>query len=185
MKLVDQTELMMNCLHGHKIPKSLEKLWDLWEYEQDFLVESCRITRLFTSLDLLMEDYGEQFMQESQDTACNIRAHHEIFKRLGFFALTDNQEYLAFDLHSGNSDNPPIVKLDSEGQYSWLGIDLEEAIYWLAEEYEQGETALEWLRDHRFKLEMIREFGASTQLLASLGKLHEQYYWEFKGEEHT
>ncbi|MGC5324365.1 hypothetical protein [Brevibacillus sp. SYSU BS000544] len=179
MRLVDQTELMMKCFHGNPVPKSLVKLWDVWEDEQDFLVGCCRIRQLITSLDLLMEDYGEQFMKESKDIACNIKAHHQLFERLGFFAITDNQEYLAIDLASSNRDNPPVAILDSEGQYSWLGMNLEEAIYRLAEDYDLGDIALEWLRIHRFNIEQISEPEGAMRFLPSLRKIHEQYYKTF------
>lgn len=160
MRLVDQTELMMKCFHGNPVPKSLVKLWDVWEDEQDFLVGCCRIRQLITSLDLLV-------------------AHHQLFERLGFFAITDNQEYLAIDLASSNRDNPPIVILDNEGQYSWLGMNLEEAIYRLAEKYDLGEIALEWLQVHKFNLEQISEPEGSMRFIPSLRKIHEQYYKTF------
>lgn len=112
---------------------------------------------LLTSLDILDDGYGDAVAAEGEDIAANVRAHRRIFERLGFFAEDDDGVLWAFDL-AANLEEPPVVGLDTEGHYDWLGIDLEQVLV-------QDQEAA-WV---------------ATQFLPSLGELQVRYYYEEKG----
>lgn len=148
MKL-SPTLVSRTCLGGRACPPSLTKLWD--DYGRRALPDTYGIKRLLSSLDALEAGYGAAIEAEGPDTAANVRAHRRVFERLGFFAEDNNGALWAFD-HAANVDEPPVVALDTEGQYSWLGIDLAQAL----------------AHDERAA-------GVSTQFLPGLDDLHRAY----------
>jgi hypothetical protein len=115
------------------------------------------VQRLLTNLDVLEDGYGDAIAAEGGDVAANVRAHRRVFERLGFFAEGEDGVLWALDLTS-NVEEPPVVGLDTEGQYAWLGIDLAQVLG-------RDEEAA-WV---------------ATQFLPSLSKLQARYYHEEKG----
>ena len=167
-------KISKSCLNGHPIPSGLEKLWLATTNGDAFLAEHLGI-ELLTSLALLDDGYSVEIAQGDPTALANVRAHRRIFRHVGFFAGCHERQ-LAFDFAS-KSDSPPVVRLDSEGQYDWQGIDVAEAISRIGEELQVAETD-EWLRSIGLPVGTTGEIGASTQFLASISDLHERYYYE-------
>ncbi|HSZ58128.1 MAG TPA: hypothetical protein VK797_20865 [Tepidisphaeraceae bacterium] len=162
------------CLNGRPLPSGLEKLWAAREHGDRFLSDHLGI-ELFTSLDLLDAGYNAEIAQGNGEVLANVRAHRRVFSRVGFFAGT-HESQLAFDFES-HPIVPPVVRLDSEGQYEWQGIDLVEAIFRTGADLGLQETS-EWLTSVGLPIGTVDEIGASTQFLPSIGDLQERYYYE-------
>lgn len=165
-----------NCLRGRPVPRALAQVWAAVDDDDDYLSDQFEIA-LLTSLDALEDGYGEAIARESDEIAANVRAHHSVFERLGFFAEGPDGDLLAFDFESGPADNPPVVKLDSEGQYEWLGIDLAEALLRIAEDQDELESMQEWLDEREIAHAELAVFGATTQFLPSIGDLHTRRFY--------
>jgi hypothetical protein len=163
------------------MPLSLKVLWDAYEKSDNFVREVLGFS-LLTSSALLDNEYAEEFGKENPDIAANVRAHQTVFSRLGFFAADDNSGFLAFGQQGFSKDDPPVLELDSEGQYSWLGLNLSEAILRTAESIQEEDAAVEWLAKHGMPCMDVGEIGSSTQFLPSLADLHKRLYWQIKGE---
>src|SRR6185437_1098385 len=115
------------------------------------------VRRLLTTLDVLDEGYGGGIASGGDEVAASVRAHRRVFERLGFFAEDHDGVLWAFDL-AADLEEPPVVGLDTEGQYEWLGTDLPQVLA-------QDEEAM-WV---------------ATQFLPTLGELHDRYYCEEMG----
>ena len=153
---VSPAQISRVCLRGRACPDSLAKLWDA--HARGALPETYGIRRLLSSLDVLEDGYGAADRgRKGADIAANVRAHRRVFERLGFFAEDSDGALWAFDL-GAVVDEPPVVALDAEGQYSWIGIDLAQV---LAHDEEGA--------------------GVSTQFLPGLDDLHRGYYAEETG----
>ena len=154
------TQISRACLRGRPCPPSLTKLWDA--YGRGDLPGTYGIERLLSSLDVLESGYGAAIEAEGPETAANVRAHRRLFERLGFFAEDTNGALWAFDLTAfdltAHVDEPPVVALDTEGRYSWLGMDLARVIA-------RDESAA----------------SVSTQFLPGLDDLHRGYYAQERG----
>jgi hypothetical protein len=181
MEAKRKSALSKQCFHGAPMPKSIEKLWDAVEEEDDFITDTLALT-LLESRDALNDGYGDELLEESEDTAANVRAHRKVFERLAFFAQGDDGELFAFDLETGPKDDPPIVKLDTEGEYDWVGVNLAETIFRLAEDVDEGEEAESWLEENEWSTGPWGELGSTTGHLPSLGKLQAGLYWELVGK---
>jgi hypothetical protein len=96
-------------------------------------------------------------LHDGGDVAANVRAHRRVFERLGFFAEDHDGSLWAFDLASP-VEEPPVVGLDTEGQYAWLRVDLAQAF--------ARDEEVAWV---------------ATQFLPSLGDLQVRYHHEEKG----
>jgi len=154
---------------------------ELWERHSDILAHSCGIREPLLSLDPVLEAYG--MPAEAGDNprlAAHYKAHHRMFEKLDFFAVTARGEFLAFYRTEGYSGNPPVAKLDSEGQYGWAGADLADALYWAAED--EGSDLTGWLKDQGFACPEGFVLGASTQFLPGIDKWHLRFYREWLGE---
>jgi hypothetical protein len=172
------------CLHGKPLPASLKVLWNAQQRRDQFL-ETRLDLELLSSLAALEDGYGEGIADGNADILANVRAHHRVFSRLGFFAQDGDGGFLAFDLASPSAD-PPVVLLDNEGQYGWQGIHLAEAIFRMVR-HEDGAVALAWLAAHGLPVEGPNDFdqvdiGASTQFLPSMRSLKERMDAEELGE---
>lgn len=171
--------ISQQCLNGQAVPSGLGQLWLAKSRGDNFLADGLGI-ELLTSIGLLDAGYGEEIAQGDETILANVRAHRRVFNRIGFFAACD--EYgcqLAFDFVSDPVD-PPIVRLDSEGQYDWQGASLAEAILRFGEDLGVEETG-QWLTNIGLPVMPLVEFGASTQFLPSIGDLHERFYNEESG----
>ena len=169
------------CFFGKPLPRPLEVLWEAAEAEDEFLTETLSLT-LLTSRDVLNDGYGDELLSEGEDIAANVRAHRRLFERLAFFAQSDDGELLAFDLQSGPLDDPPVIKLDTEGEYEWLGINTAEAIYRLSADLEEEDAAREWLEEVDLNFDEPGELGSTTGHLPALGKLQASWYRELLGK---
>jgi hypothetical protein len=181
----NQLAVSQNCLHGKPLPKSLEILWAAQERRDAYLADEIRL-ELLTSVDELNEGYGEAIAGDDADILANVRAHQRVFARLGFFAKDEDGGFYASDLASPAAD-PPVVWLDSEGQYTWRGIHLAEAVFRLTGVLDRGAEALAWLSEHGLPVDGPRDFGrveigATTQFLPSMKDLHKRHYLELLGK---
>jgi hypothetical protein len=154
------------------MPRALSLLWAVK------LAGDLDEPQLLDSLDALDAGYGDAIAAESEDIGANVRAHRRLFTRLGFFARTVDDRLLALDLASATPEDPPVVALDSEGRYSWLGRNIADALFRIGDCSEQMKT---WLARHGLRGEEPGDIGASTQFLPSLGDLHARYYAEEQG----
>jgi hypothetical protein len=175
-----EEQISRTCLHGRALPRSLKVLWVEAETGNGVLIRTFGIERLLTDLTQLDIGYGEAVASESPDIAANIRAHRLVFEQIGFFAALRDDEFLGFWLRD-DSPEPAVVRLDSEGQYAWLGITAAEALFHLGHNKTQDEPALRWLRENALKLAESSEMGASTQFLPDLGDLHAEMYYAYLG----
>jgi hypothetical protein len=175
-----RSAISKQCLQGAPMPKSLEALWDAFDDEDELVIETLGLS-LLTSRDVLGDGYGDELLKESEDVAANDRAHRKVFERLAFFAQADDGELLAFDVTLEPKTDPPIVQLDTEGEYEWLGVNLSEAICRLAESLDAEDEAREWLEEHDLSAADWGELGSTTGHLPSLGKLQRRYYRELLG----
>jgi hypothetical protein len=162
-----------NCFHGRSMPRSLATLWSSVEGGDDTLARTFRI-ELLSDLGALDAGYGDAIASESADIAANVRAHREVFAHLGFFAALEDDEFLAYWLVDPSAE-PPVVKLDNEGQYSWKGRNLAEALFRLAEQRDP-DGARRWLSARGLELGEVGELGASTQFLPDLSQLQQSKY---------
>src|SRR5438045_2502795 len=167
-----ERRVVARCLRGHPMPTSLKRLWEAKSAGDLDRLE------LLDSLDVLEQGYGPAIAAKSGDIAANVRAHQRVFARLGFFAETVGDMLLAIDLESPDPDDPPVVELDTEGSYSWLGRNVADALF---HEDGRSERRREWLERHGLVGAQPGEVGASTQFLPSLGELHERYFAEESG----
>ena len=171
----DQTKPAISaaCLHGRPVPRSLEVLWDVAEETRS---ELFGIGKLLQDSGVLDEGYGEALLEESEDIAANVRAHRETFREIGFFAELDGGDLLGYWLESGQAE-PPIVKLDTEGTYSWEGVDAGEALLRLAIDREQEDEAREWLAGAGLDPGELGEVGVATQTLPDVDKRKDARYY--------
>lgn len=176
----DKQRLSRECLLGRSVPPSLEILWD-GAHAGDGVLDRCQIVRLLTDRTPLDDGYGDAIAGESGDIAANVKAHRTIFEQLGFFAALEDGGLLAYWLKSPARE-PPVVELDTEGQYRWLGNDAAEALWWLAKENEEDETVESWLTAHGLASSPPGELGASTQFLPDLNELQAREYRQRRGE---
>ncbi len=172
------------CLRGRPVPPSLARIWAAYEAGDDFLGKAIELT-LLTSLQPLDAGYGDAIAWESADIAANVRAHRAVFERLGFFAEDGDGGFLAFDLTAALAEDPPVIHLDSEGQYEWLGANLGEALMRRAEDCGCEAAMAHWLSAHGVEAALLGAFGASTQFLPSLRDLHSGLYYAHRGEPHA
>jgi hypothetical protein len=168
------------CLGGRALPSGLAAMWKAQEAGDPFLADALGAT-LLTSLEPLEDGYGEGIAEGNPDILANVRAHQQAFKRLGVIAEDDDSGFLAYDFQTGPVDNPPVVQLDSEGQYSWKGANLGEALYRVAEDKGEPEEAKEWLAAHGLAVGELGVLGSTTQFLPSIKDWHSGLYYEFKG----
>jgi hypothetical protein len=169
------------CLRGRPVPRSLQILWKAQEDNDPFLADALWLT-LLTAPDEAEEGYTESFAGDDPDVLANVRAHRHVFERLGFFAKEDNGEGLAFDFQSGDASEPPVIELDTEGQYGWKGANLAEAIFRIAEDRDQGDDARAWLAAHDLALGDLGELGSTSQFLPSIQDYQEREYYKLRGE---
>jgi len=169
------------CLGGRPLPSGLATLWKAHEEGDAFLADDLGIT-LLTSLDPLEDGYGESIAEGNPDILANVRAHRKAFERLGLFAKDDDSGFLGYDFQMGPADDPPVVQLDSEGQYSWKGANLAEALYRVAEDKGDPDKAKEWLAAHGLPVGELGVLGSTTQFLPSITDWHSELYYEFKGQ---
>ena len=166
-----------NCLGGRPWPASLETLWGL---KDDPFVSDTLMLDVLTALDVLEDGFSEKIANGDPEILANVHAHQRVFKRVGFFATRHQEDLLAFDFQSGPAEDPPVVELNTEGSYRWLGANLGEAIISVAE--------------HRCTDEEVRDFpegphkiagadakGETTQFLPSIGNWHERICYELLG----
>lgn len=156
------------------MPATLATLWKSVDAKDPFVAETLAI-ELLTSLDILEESYPSKLV----DSVPNVRAHRKVFERLGFFARGDDAELFAFDFGSGPADDPPVVKLDTEGEYRWKGQNLVEALVRLAEDRDAGDESRKWLAAHGLKAGDYGDSGSTTQFLPAIGELQADLYWEY------
>jgi hypothetical protein len=152
------------CLRGRPVPRSLELLWDA---DAETLAERFGITKLLTDLSVLDEGYGDERLKESEGEAAVVRAYRATFEEVGFFAELDGSELLGYWLEPGSAE-PPIVKLDTEGTFSWVGADAREALFRLAADEDQEDEGRAWLASAGLDPGALDDDGVSTQLLPSL-----------------
>jgi hypothetical protein len=171
-----------DCLHGRPLPRALEVLWQAHDDEDPFLADVLWL-KLLTSLHVLDEGYAESIAKGDEDILANVRAHRRVFERLGFFAQADDGELYAFDFQSGSTDDPPVVALDTEGQYEWKGENLAEVMVRIAEDRDKAKAneAHAWLSAHGLPLGELGELGSTTQFLPSIKDYHEGLYYQTLG----
>lgn len=170
-----------NCLHGKPVPHALRVLWQADE-NNDAFVKGALWLNLLTSHGELDEIFSENAADGDEGIIANTRAHRRVFERLGFFAQGDDGEFYAFDLQTGAPEDPPVVVLDTEGQYDWKGENLAEFIFRIAEDRDKGDDARSWLREHDLQLGELGELGSTTQFFPSIQKYQEGIYYECLGE---
>jgi hypothetical protein len=181
MKPADRQRIVDECLHGHAVFGSLELLWDRQAEADPALSELFQIEQLLTDRRPLDSGYGKAIASESAQNAANVRAHHTLFEQLGFFAEIEDGAFLAYWLCSDAAE-PPIVKLDNEGQYSWEGENLAEALFRLAEDGTEGEAARLWLAERGLELAPMGELGVTTQFLPDLSDLQAGLFYANLGQ---
>ena len=169
------------CLRGRPVPCALQILWQAHEAKAPFLADALWL-KLLTSLDVLDDGYSESIAGGDEGILANVRAHRRTFERLGFFAEGDDSQLYAFDLQSGPADDPPVVVLDTEGQYEWEGENLTEAIFRIAEDRDQADEARAWLEAHGLPLGELGRLGSTTQFLPSIKDYHEGIYHQNLGQ---
>jgi hypothetical protein len=166
-----------DCLRGRPVPKSLAKLWELELADDSFAGADLELLESLSILDL---GYGEEDATLPGDVGANVKAHRKMFEALGFFAADADGGFLAIHLELGDPDEPPVVHLDSEGQYRWLGASLGEALVALAEESEDDEAAQAWLSQHGISTDP--PLGVSVAALPDLGGQHRKFFDAFRGK---
>ena len=177
--MTDLPSLSTLCFHGQPVPVPLRKVLAAGDDADDPLGD-CEI-ELLTSLTPLDAGYGDHVAAESASIAANVRAHRRLFQRIGFFAEDGDGGFIGFHLDTENRDDPPVVQLDSEGQYRWLGITLGDALLRLADDLGDVERMGQWLRALEITTAPLKTVGATTQFLPSLQDLQERWYYEELG----
>ena len=178
MSLEDKLKLVsQNCLHGRPVPRSLQCLWKAQEEGDRFLADVLEI-KLLTSLEVLQQGYSEAIADGDSGILASLRAHQRVFERIGFFAVKDDGELWAFDFQSGSPTEPPVVELDTEGQYRWQGADVVEVIFRAAERLGKGQEARDQFEAQGFVLGDIGELGSTTQFFPSIQKFHDRLYYD-------
>lgn len=171
--------LSKQCLHGRDVPPGLAALWRA-QTEGDPFLEGFGV-KLLDNVDRLQRGFSLERARGNPDVEANCRAHWNVFERLGFFAELDDGELLAFDLQTDRQDDPPVVQLDTEGQYRWFGINLAEAIFRIADVSDQAESVRRWLARLALHLPELGELGSTTQFLPSIQELQTALYRAERG----
>lgn len=164
------TAISKNLFHNKPLPPSLKILWQI-NKDRDF-EDLFRYVGLLQDNSELEDGYVE--VLDVNNNESHARGYREMFKHLGFFGDLDNSDYLAYWLADG-TEEPPIIKLDSEGQFTWEGRNLAEVLYRLAEELDEdnAEPARAWLLKHGLEVGQVGELGSTTQFLPDLEKFQE------------
>jgi hypothetical protein len=165
------------CLRGRPVPQALRHLWEA-ELSDDSYVGAD--LELLESRKLLELGFGEEDAHLPGDVGANVQAHRRMFESLGFFAADADGGFLAYHLEFGDPENPPVVELNSEGQYRWLGACLGEALLALAGETGNEDKAKAWLKAR--DIGTTAPLGVSVGALPDLGALHRKLYDACRGK---
>jgi hypothetical protein len=155
------------CLRGRPVPEALRHLWEAELADDSFVGADLE---LLESQKLIELGYGEEDATLPGDVGASVRAHRQMFESLGFFAADADGGFLAYHLEFGDPENPPVVELNGEGQYRWLGACLGQALLALARESDNEDAARAWLKAR--DIGTNAPLGVAVDALPDLSALH-------------
>lgn len=155
---------------GGPVPPPYTFLWDAMD--DGYPVFDCILADSTAELAPLLEGYAPREDDDAGQRA-NLAAHTQVWAGLSFFFHhRDEDAWWAWP--RGVAEDGPVVQLDSEGQYEYVGATLADAL--LRACIDAGEDEDEtraWLSEHGFADPgPLGVSGGSTQFLPNLRELH-------------
>lgn len=169
-----------NCLRGEQVPDDLRRIWDAKIGGNAEVLDDLECELLHEVGDELLEAYtGEDVEGPTQ------RAYEHMFQHISFFAVARDGALLGYWIgpHLNDITEAPVVQLDSEGQFQFVGANFAEYIAGASEG--SFDKASQWLSSLGISLNVsdINEYMKSLEDITDSEGDPNDLSWSYQNEE--